>query len=90
MMQAHAAETMALRALAWAAADGGVLAEFLTMSGLEIEDLRARAADPELLAAFLDFVLAGDRMLEVMCAEAKFDVADLHEARRALPGRPPD
>jgi hypothetical protein len=89
-MQTDAAETLALRALAWAAADGRALAAFLAASGLTIKGLREKAGEPELLAAFLDFVLAGDRTLEAMCAEAEFDAADLHEARRALPGRAPD
>ena len=89
-MRPHAAETLALRALAWAAADGAALAEFLTRSGLELDDLRARAADPELLAAFLDFVLSGDKVLRTVCAAEDLDPGDLHEARRALPGRAPD
>ena len=89
-MRADAAETLALRALAWAAADGAALAEFLTRSGLELHDLRARAADPELLAAFLDFLLTGDKMLEALCAAEGLDPAQIHAARRALPGQAPD
>jgi hypothetical protein len=89
-MQPDAAETLALRALAWAAADGAALAEFLTRSGLELDDLRARAADPELLAAFMDFVLTGDKILTAVCAAEGLDPGELQDARRALPGRTPD
>ena len=89
-MQPDTAETLALRALTWAAADGAALAEFLAWGGLELDDLRARAADPELLAAFLDFVLSGDKILTAVCAAESLDPAEIHEARRTLPGRAPD
>ena len=89
-MQPDAAETLALRALAWAAADGAALAEFLTRSGLELDDLRARAADPELLAAFLDFLLTGDKFLQALCVAEGLDPSQIHAARRALPGTAPD
>ena len=89
-MQVDAAETLALRALAWAAANGDAPAEFLARSGLEPEDLRARAGDPELLAAFMDFLLAGDEVLQNLCAAEGLDPNQLQEARRVLPGRAPD
>jgi hypothetical protein len=89
-MRASAAQTLALRALTWAAVEGDVLGKFLAVSGLELDDLRARAADPELLAAFLDFVLTEDRMVEALCSAEGLRVAQLHEARRALAGRGPD
>ena len=58
MMHRSEAETLALKVLAFLARDADALARFLALSGLELEDLRARAADPELLAAVVDFVLA--------------------------------
>jgi hypothetical protein len=85
-MQAGAAETLALRALQWAAADGKALAEFLAVSGLGVEDLRARAGETELLAAFLDFVLADDARIGAVCEAAECNPEALHQARRALPG----
>jgi hypothetical protein len=80
------AETLALKALGWAAADSEVLGEFLQLSGLEIADLRARAADPELLAALVDFILANDARTEAFCAAEEITPELLHRARRALPG----
>jgi len=84
-MLRSAAETLALNALSWAAGEGA-LAEFLNASGLEVEDLRRRAGDSELLAAFLDFMLARETLLEAFCAAEKIYPQVLHEARRALPG----
>ena len=85
-MQRSDAETLALKALGWAAADSEALAEFLKLSGLEIADLRARAADPELLAGLVDFVLASDTRTESFCASENITPERLHRARRALPG----
>jgi hypothetical protein len=88
-MERAAAEILALKALAWAASDGETLAEFLRISGLEFEDLRARAGSAELLAAFMDFVLAGDTVAERLCAAESLTPELLHQARRALPGAAP-
>ena len=88
-MDRAAAEILALRALTWAAADGETLAEFLRISGLNPEDLRARAGSAELLAAFMDFVLAGDAVAERLCAGENLTPELLHQARRALPGAAP-
>ena len=85
-MHASAAETLALKALAHLAVDGDALVRFLTISGLELDDLRGRAADPELLAAVTDFVLSDDSLCAAFCAAADLDPAMLHAARRALPG----
>jgi hypothetical protein len=85
-MERPDAETLALKALGWAAADGEALDEFLRLSGLEIADLRARAADPELLAGLVDFILASDARTEAFCASENITPELLHRARRALPG----
>lgn len=85
-MQASAAETLALQALAYLAGEGDALVHFLTLSGLEPDALRERAGDPELLAAVIDFLLSQ----EVLCAgflkAENLDARALHAARRALPG----
>ena len=82
------AEVLALKALGWAAADGEALGEFLKLSGLELSDLRARAADPELLGGLIDFILASDARTEAFCATEGITPEELHKARRALPGAP--
>ena len=88
-MQRSAAETLALKALTWAATDGEALVEFLRVSGMELEDLRARAGSPELLAAFMDFVLTGDAVAERLCRAERIPPEMLHQARWALPGAVP-
>lgn len=86
MMQRSDAETMALGVLAWAAADGEPLNDFLGFSGLDIDELRSRAAEPELLAALLDFVLGHEKYAAAVCAAQDLDAETLRAIRRALPG----
>jgi len=85
-MQAAAAETLALKALTHVAGDGDALVRFLTISGLEPDDLRRRAADRELLAAVLDFLLADESLCAAFLEAEALDAPTLHAARRALPG----
>jgi hypothetical protein len=81
-----AAETLALKGLAFLALDPNRLLRFLAATGLDLDDLRARAADPELLAAVLDFLLAEDALLLEFSASEGLDTKHLHAARHALPG----
>ena len=80
------AETWALKALGFLACEKDALLHFLNLSGLEIEDLRERASEPELLAAVLDFLLADDALLARFASAHCIDVNIVHAARRALPG----
>ena len=90
MMLGSAAETLALKALTRVAGDPSALQRFLSLSGLEFEELRSRAAEPELLAAVLDFLLGDDDLLRDFCASEGIDTKVVHTARRALPGAAPD
>jgi hypothetical protein len=47
-----------LRLLAHVVADADLVGRFLALSGLDADALRARADDPGLLAALIDFVAA--------------------------------
>jgi hypothetical protein len=89
-MQRLAAETIALKALAYLAANGDGLVRFLTLSGLELEDLRAQAGNPELLAGVIDFLLSDEALCAGFLAAEDLDSPKLHAARRALPGVVPD
>lgn len=80
------AEILGLKALTWLAGDEAALLRFLAGSGLERDDLHARASEPELLAAVLDFLLAEDALLAAFCAEEGIGPAMVHKARRQLPG----
>jgi Protein of unknown function (DUF3572) len=85
-MQRGEAELLGLKALTWLAGDQEALLRFLAGSGLERNDLRRRASEPELLAAILDFLLADDALLTAFSAEQRIKPASVHEARRQLPG----
>ena len=85
-MPGSSAETLALRALAQLAGETDILLRFLALSGLEIDDLRARAGEPEVLGAVLDFILADDGLLRSFAAAEEIDPKRVHAARRALPG----
>ena len=89
-MRTSDAETWALKALGFLAADADALLRFLSLSGLEIEDLRERAGEPELLAAVLDFLLADDALLSAFAATYGLDIKVVNAARRALPGATPE
>ena len=85
-MHSSAAQTIALHALTHIVGDGEILARFLKISGLEPNDLRQRARDPELLAAVIDFLLADENLCTGFLAAEGIDAKVLHAARRALPG----
>ena len=89
-MQSSAAQTLALNALTHIAGDGDILGRFLKISGLEPDDLRHRAGDPELLAAVIDFLLSDESLCTSLLAAERIDAKTLHAARRALPGAAED
>jgi hypothetical protein len=88
-MESFSAETLALKGLAFLARDAETLLRMLALTGLELDDLRSRAGDPELLAAVLDFLLADDALLARFAEEEDLEPNDIHAARRALPGAAP-
>jgi hypothetical protein len=63
------AQTRALGALGWMAAQEGLLEAFLHMRGGSVDDLRENAQRPATLAAVLDFILQEDRWV-IDCAAA--------------------
>ena len=85
-MNSTEAETLALKALAFLAHSPEEIDRFVALSGVAPADLRARADEPEILAAVLDFLLADDTRVTGFCEEAGIDPRELHAARRALPG----
>jgi hypothetical protein len=77
-------EALALHALAWTLGDPGRASRLLDLTGLDPQELRARAGDPALLAAALGFLEAHEPDL-VACAEAlEVTPAALVAARNAL------
>jgi hypothetical protein len=81
-----AAAALARDALIWLAGREDDIAAFLAAGGLSAGELRARAADPDLLGAVLDFVLADEARVTAFAAAAAQPPDALARARAALPG----
>ena len=89
-MRTSDAETLALRALAYLAADSEILARFLTISGLEPDNLRQRLTDPELLGGVIEFLLSDENLCAEFLTAEGLDPRNLHAALQALSGTQPD
>lgn len=83
-LSSESAETLAISALSWIAADPTTLDRFLGLSGLSPQTLRAAAAAPGFLAGVLDFLAADEHLLVVFAAESGCDPAEVGRARQAL------
>ncbi|MEM6375317.1 MAG: DUF3572 domain-containing protein [Pseudomonadota bacterium] len=80
------AETLALTALGWLAGREDLLDVFMGATGSSASDLRNRAAEPEFLAAVLDFLLMDDAWVLAFSDESGVATGALVQARQALPG----
>ena len=78
------AETLALSALAATLTDERRAQRFLDLSGIDTEDLRSRAAEPDLLAALLRFLEAHEPDLIEVAEAVGVKPADLVAAREEL------
>ena len=85
-MNREAAETLALRALAWIAGEERLSGAFLAASGASAEDMTLRAGDAEFLGFVLDFLLADEPALLDFTAAAGLPRESPMRARAALPG----
>jgi hypothetical protein len=85
-MTPETAETIALTALGHLAGAEEDFGRFLTTSGLDAGSLKARAAEPEVLAAVLDFLLRNEALLVDFCQSASIDARDVHVAHHLLGG----
>ena len=80
------AETVALQALGWIAADAEMLRHFCAATGTRPADLGAAAADAEFLAGILDFLALDDAWVTAFAEAAGLEPQRLAQARAALPG----
>jgi hypothetical protein len=62
----------------------------LAQSGLGADDLRARAADPQLLGFLLDFLLQSDAWVQDFAAAASLRPEEVARARATLDGGTPN
>ncbi len=77
-------QTIALMAIGWIVSDGERADRFLSMTGIDPDDLRARLTDPTVLAAALGFLCGFEPDL-MACADAiGVAPADIAAAERAL------
>jgi hypothetical protein len=78
------AEALALSALVWTLGEESRAQRLLALTGLSPDDLRARIAEPDMLAALLRFLESHEPDL-LACAEAlNIAPTQLVEARRRL------
>jgi hypothetical protein len=82
----ESAQTLALQALGWLAADDDRFGSFLAAGGMDAASIRAQAADPMLHAAVMDFLLADENMLLQFCEDCGVKPEVPMQARAALPG----
>jgi hypothetical protein len=85
-MNADQAELIAIQALGHIAAEEDLLFAFVDMTGLAPNELKTRAAEPEILGGVLDFILMDDQRLLTFCESANLRPELPGMARRLLPG----
>jgi len=85
-MRTDDAETVAVTALGWLAADEDRLARLVAITGAGLDDLKARASDPEFLGFVLDHLLAHEPDLLAFAEAGGMAPETVVAARRALPG----
>jgi Protein of unknown function (DUF3572) len=78
------AETLAIEALSFLAADPMRLDRFLALSGIGLDHLRAAAAEPGFLAAVLDHLASDERLLLAFAAGAGQNPEAIAKARDIL------
>lgn len=85
-MRQDAAETIALKALAWIIGNDDLMAVFLGASGATPEDMKLRANDAEFLVSVLDFLCMDDAWIMEFCNSADLPADAPFLALRSLPG----
>jgi hypothetical protein len=83
------ASAIATDAVIWLASEPEALAGFLVASGLAPGEVARRGADPEFLAAVLDWVLGSDATVLAFVAAAGRRPEDPARARSLIAGGPP-
>jgi hypothetical protein len=81
------AETVAIQALSFLAAEPVRLGRFLAETGLGPETIRSAASDPSFLLAVVDFVLNDDALIDDFCTAHEMKPRQVIAAREALGGQ---
>jgi hypothetical protein len=85
-MTREQAETIALQALSFLVKDDELLEQFLTSTGLTLQELKTRVKEPELLGGVLDAILINDQVLLAFCNASALSPNTIIMARHSLPG----
>jgi hypothetical protein len=85
-MRQDQAETVALQALAWLAANDDLFPVFLGATGASAADVAAGAARPEFLGSVLDFLVMDDAWVVAFCDDTGHPYTLPMMARAHLPG----
>ncbi|MEP7174128.1 MAG: DUF3572 domain-containing protein [Aestuariivirga sp.] len=81
-----AAQTIALKALGYLAADEDLLVPFMGATGLGVGDLRAGSTDSAFLAGILDYFMQNEALLLAFAASEELAPETIVRARQRLPG----
>ena len=82
-----AAESLAVAALSFLAAEPERLARFLAVTGLAPQSIREAAGEPHFLAGVLDHIAGDERLLLAFASESELDPNDVIRAHDMLSGR---
>jgi len=80
------AETVAIQALSFLAAEPARLGRFLAETGLGPETLRGAADSPEFLVNVLDFILSDEKLVKEFAEANELKPSTVSAAREALGG----
>jgi hypothetical protein len=82
----EAAEGLAVQALGYLAEDDERLSRFLSLSGIDVGDLRAAARQAGFLAGVLDHVMSDEALLLAFAQHAGLAPEEIAKAHLALAG----
>jgi hypothetical protein len=80
----EAAEAIAVQALAYLASDPDRLGRFLALSGLDVAEIRAAAAQPGFLAGVLDHIAGDEALLTAFAEDLGIAPAEVGKAHTEL------
>ncbi len=80
------AEILAINAVGFLAGDETRLQRFLALSGLDLAGVSENAANPEFLAAILDYILNDEPLLIAFAESQTIEPNFVERARYELPG----
>ena len=87
-MPQEAAERLAIQALSYIGGEPERLGQFLTVTGIGPDRIRAASAEPGFLAAVLAYLASDEQLAADFTAEAACSPADIARAHAALGGEP--